>query len=75
MDKIKLFRHFVGKDFPLIVGAGLDEFNVEEQLSVANGGIVGSYLKTNGQATGKVEQDRVRDFMAKVNKYRAKTLL
>lgn len=75
VQKIEQFRGYVGRDFPLIVGAGLDEFNVEQQLAIANGGIVGSYLKTNGQATGKVEQDRVRDFMAKVNKYRVKALL
>ena len=75
LDKIKDFKGFVGNHLPIIIGAGLDEFNVEEQLAHADGGIVGSYLKTNGQATGKVERDRVRDFMAKVNKYRVKTLL
>jgi predicted TIM-barrel enzyme len=75
LDKIKEFRKLVGINFPLIVGAGLDEFNVEEQIAHADGGIVGSYLKTNGQAIGKVERDRVRDFMAKVNKHRVKTLL
>lgn len=75
LDKIKEFKKIVGPNFPLIVGAGLNELNVEEQLVYADGGIVGSYLKTNGQSAGKIERDRVKDFMAKVNKYRVKTLL
>jgi membrane complex biogenesis BtpA family protein len=75
LDKIKDFKGFLGNSLPVIIGAGLDEFNVEEQLAHADGAIVGSYFKTNGQATGKVEKDRVRDFMAKVNKHRVKALL
>jgi predicted TIM-barrel enzyme len=75
IDKIRDFKGFVGNNLPIIIGAGLDEFNVEEQLAEADGAIVGSYLKTNGQATGKIERDRVRDFMAKVNKHRVKTML
>jgi len=75
LDKIKDFKKFSGNHLPVIIGAGLDEFNVEEQLVHADGGIIGSYLKTNGQATGKVEKNRVRDFMAKVNRHRVNTML
>lgn len=68
LDKIKHFKSLVGNDFPIIIGAGLDEFNVSEQLCEADGAIVGSYLKANGQAYGRVEMDRVIDFMHAVKK-------
>ncbi|MFH2062632.1 MAG: BtpA/SgcQ family protein [bacterium] len=36
-------------DFPLFVGAGLTEDNVREQLTVANGAIVGTSIKCDGR--------------------------
>lgn len=34
------------RKFPIFVGAGVSEFNIKEQLSFANGAIVGSSIKT-----------------------------
>jgi predicted TIM-barrel enzyme len=34
--------------FPILVGAGVNEKNIREQFSYANGAIVGSSIKTNG---------------------------
>lgn len=41
LDKIKEFKYIAGKR-PIIIGAGLDSSNVGEQLSFADGAIVGS---------------------------------
>ncbi|MEK6828606.1 MAG: BtpA/SgcQ family protein [Nanoarchaeota archaeon] len=75
LDKIKKFRSIIGNNFPLIIGAGLTESNAEEQLQFANGAIVGSYFKQYGQAQFKVERERVKELMDKVNHHRANTLL
>ena len=73
IDKIKEFKKLAGHNFPVIIGAGLNELNVEEQLSFADGGIIGSYIKERGIANNKVERSRVRDFVSKVNKHRVET--
>lgn len=39
--------NFVG--FPIFVGAGINEKNILKQLSIANGAIVGSSIKTKGR--------------------------
>lgn len=75
IEKIKDFRNKIGRNFPLIIGAGLDTSNVYEQLAFADGAIVGSFLKQHGQAQFKMERERVREFMDKVNRLRADTLL
>lgn len=62
LKKIKTFRSVLG-DFPLIVGAGITEKTVAEQLSVADGGIVGSYFKEYGNAEYPMDEARVNDFM------------
>lgn len=58
LGKIKEFRRLLG-DFPLVVGAGVRVENCVEQLAIADGAIIGSFLKTNGHVTGEVERDRV----------------
>ena len=61
-DKIREFRGILG-DFPLIVGAGLNDMNAFSQLSIADGGIIGSWLKDGHSATGEVNESYVRSFM------------
>lgn len=61
-DKIREFRSILG-DFPLIVGAGLNDKNASSQLTVADGGIIGSWLKDGHTATGEVNEGYVRSFM------------
>jgi len=62
LDKVRAFREVIG-DFPLIIGAGLNPENAYEQLSVADGAIVGSYFKKDGRVENDVDPDRVRELM------------
>ena len=65
MEKILRFRQLLG-DFPLIVGAGMTAETCAEQLSVADGGIVGTYFKENGVTRRAVDPLRVACFMKAV---------
>lgn len=72
IEKIQQFRAILG-DHPLIVGAGLTPQNAYQQLSIADGAIVGSYFKKDNQTNNKIERQRVKDFMSvvqEVRKYR-----
>jgi predicted TIM-barrel enzyme len=69
LDKIKYFREIIN-DFPLIVGAGLNLDNCIEQLSIADGGIVGSYLKEGHIDSGYVSPIYVNVFAEKVKSLR-----
>ena len=62
MGKIREFRRLLG-DFPLIVGAGLTAETCAEQLSVADGGIVGTYFKEDGVTKRPIDPMRVARFM------------
>ncbi len=59
IDKLKEFKKIMG-DYPLIVGAGVTATNVYDQLSIADGAIVGSYFK-NGNTENPVDKERVRE--------------
>ncbi len=59
--KIKLFREIIGNK-ELIIGAGLNKDNAYEQLSIANGAIVGSYFK-NGNTNAKLDENRIKEIM------------
>lgn len=61
LSKLRDFRA-VMKDYPLIVGAGVDARNVREQLEICDGAIVGSYFK-NGNTRAPVDVNRVRELM------------
>lgn len=66
LDKIKEFRTILG-DFPLIVGAGMKDTTVAEQLRCSDGGIVGSFFKENGKDYGYMDEKRVEKFMNTVH--------
>lgn len=66
LQKIQEFRTIIGSDFPLIVGAGLTSENCSSQLAIADGGIVGSYLKDSYKDTGNVCVDHINRFMKEV---------
>ncbi|MBR0149897.1 MAG: hypothetical protein IJP89_00875 [Synergistaceae bacterium] len=69
MKKIRLFRDALG-DFPLFVGAGMTEETCREQLSIADGAIVGTWFKQNGRTSSPTDSDRVRKFMDIVKQVR-----
>jgi hypothetical protein len=62
IDKIKSFRHIL-QGFPLFIGAGLSVENCREQLSLADGAIVGSYFKDTYEDSGDVSAEHVNNFM------------
>lgn len=45
MDKLEEFRRIMGREYQLIVGAGVTPDNIREQLEIADGAIIGSGLK------------------------------
>ena len=69
LEKIKEFRSIMG-DFPLVVGAGLTAETAAEQLSIGDGGIVGSCLKEGRMAQGDVSRENTLEFMAAVKALR-----
>ena len=68
-EKIRKFREVLG-EYPLIVGAGLTPENAEEQLSIADGAIVGSSLKTDNDTTKQIERRKVRKLTDVVERVR-----
>src|SRR3989344_6457699 len=69
IGKIHYFRSVLG-DHPLIIGAGLTPENGYEQLSIADGAIVGSCLKTNSRTENPIERTRVRELISVVKEVR-----
>ncbi len=51
---------------PVVVGSGVDESNVADILSIADGAIVASSLKRDGVWWNEVDRDRARSFMERV---------
>jgi uncharacterized protein len=58
---------------PLLIGSGATPDNIGKVFDLADGFIVGSYFKTDGNASNFVEPARVSAFMTEVNKLRAGT--
>ncbi|MFH1310891.1 MAG: BtpA/SgcQ family protein [Nanoarchaeota archaeon] len=57
-QKLRDFRGIMG-NFPLIIGAGVTAQNVKEQLTIADGAVIGSYFK-HGDTEAKVDRQNVR---------------
>ncbi|TPN32643.1 hypothetical protein FKO01_13655 [Mesorhizobium sp. B2-3-3] len=71
LSKVARFRAATGGTVPLLIGAGMTEANAAEQLAVADGAIVGSWLKRDHRDTGAMEADHVVRFMRAVRSLRA----
>jgi len=67
LDKVEKFKKII-KDFPLIVGAGLNSSNVKEQLKIADGAIVGSCFKPFNRTNEIIDKLLVKEFMDEVKK-------
>ena len=65
--KLRDFRKIM-KDFPLVVGAGVNDCNVQEQLVFADAAIVGSYFK-GGKTRNKVQRELVENLMGRVKAF------
>lgn len=69
LDKIIDFRTKLDtlspvKRIPLIIGAGLNPSNVKEQMQYADGAIVGSAFKPNGNTMKEVDPVLIKEFMS-----------
>lgn len=71
LDKVARFRAATGGAVPLVIGAGLTEDNAAEQLSQADGAIVGSWFKHDHKDTGHVDAGHVARLMRVVRSARS----
>jgi hypothetical protein len=55
----------------VFANTGVRMENVEEQLSIADGAVVGTTFKFDGKFENHVDEERVANFMEKVNSFRA----
>ena len=60
----------VGPDLPVLMNTGAKVENIAGFLEVADGVIVGSGLKVDGQTWNPVDPDRVVAFMGEVRRVR-----
>jgi membrane complex biogenesis BtpA family protein len=60
----------VGESVPVLLNTGARRDNIAQFLAVADGVIVGSSLKVDGQTWNRVDPDRVAAFMAEVRRVR-----
>lgn len=71
IDKIRRFKLACG-DTPLVICSGVNVDNCAEQLSVADGAVVGSFFKDTGKDTGDVSADKIELLMQQVRALRGK---
>jgi predicted TIM-barrel enzyme len=64
-------KQAVGGAVPVLLNTGAKVDNIDRFLAVADGVIVGSGLKVDGQTWNPVDPERVSAFMAEVRKARA----
>ncbi len=61
VDEVKSVNKSV--NIPVLIGSGIDKDNIHNYYEFANGFIVGSSFKRNGQWENKVDASRVKEFM------------
>lgn len=62
METVKEARELAG-DTPVLIGSGTDAENVRAYLNAADGVIVGSSVKEDGEVSNPVDKDRVKTFV------------
>lgn len=65
-EDIKVVKKSVS--VPVIIGSGIDQYNISEFWDLADAFIVGSSLKKEGKWENEVDQVRVKQFMEKTNR-------
>ncbi len=55
-------------DIPVIIGSGVNPENIADQMSIADGAIIGSSLKIDGKAINSVDPNRVEILINNYNK-------
>jgi uncharacterized protein len=62
LEKVREARRLAGNT-PILLGSGTDERNIGAFMEVADGAIVGSSIKANGEIANPVDAERVRRFV------------
>ena len=57
-------------DTPVFANTGVRLETIEEQLSIADGAVVGTTFKYEGKFENHVDERRVKAFMDKINSFR-----
>jgi membrane complex biogenesis BtpA family protein len=55
---------------PVIIGSGIDQYNIKEYWNYADGFIIGSFFKKNGYWENAVDKKRVKQFMQQIHQLR-----
>jgi predicted TIM-barrel enzyme len=63
LAKVRAARAMAGST-PILLGSGTDERNIAAFMEVADGAIVGSSIKADGEIANPVDAVRVRRFVA-----------
>jgi predicted TIM-barrel enzyme len=63
ITKVRQARELAG-DTPILLGSGTTEQNIAAFMEVADGVIVGSSIKQDGEIANPVDVNRVRRFVA-----------
>ncbi|MFC3478022.1 BtpA/SgcQ family protein [Halobacterium litoreum] len=63
LEAVVAARDELGVDAPVFVGSGVTQSTVGETLALADGVIVGTALKEDGETTAPVDEARVRDLV------------
>lgn len=66
LDQVKQFKQNAGNT-PVILGSGINKDNVADFLQIADGAIVGSSFKIDGDVFKGIDPARVKAFMEKLN--------
>ena len=74
LDEALAARTAGGYSTPVFVGSGMTVESVDELLAAADGAIVGTALKENGNTTNPVSTERVERFMNRVERVRSETV-
>jgi uncharacterized protein len=71
VEKVKMAREAIGSRRPILMGSGTNSENVTDFLKYADGCIVGSSLKEGNRPENPVSVEKVKKYMAAVEKVRA----
>lgn len=63
VDTLRKVKEAVGDETPVFANTGVNRDNVKEILSVADGVVIGTHLKVDGNTWNPVDPERVRRFM------------
>ena len=65
-EDLRKVKEAVGQGIAVFANTGVNIRNVREQLSVADGAVIGTSLKKDGITWNTIDRERVREFMAVV---------